>query len=327
MVTLADIAAVSGCSISVVSRVLNSKPGSTARIAAATRKKVQETAAALGYRPNRNAEFLQRGKTPEIGVFLPDYGNSLILDIVRGCSEKARENGFPLSFFFNMAPDSYESFLNTTIGQRSCGLITCAPELELAGKSCELIRDYCNNGGCLVLIDSNSQQREFFPNSARVMIDDETGGRIVAKKLLASNCETFFVQAPKRPRTFGFMEFLKKAGKNATLFARDDAATDELLAQILNTPEKVGVFCGSDKIAMRLYSKLLAAGITPGDRIKLIGYDDIYSVDALHPALTTVKQPFYECGKAAVEQLLNLIYHRPAEDVIYQPHLVERGTA
>lgn len=111
MVKLADIARAAGCSITAVSRVMNPGDPSSARVSDETRKRVLYTARELGYQPNRNAEFLKRGRTPEIGVFLREYNNNLILDIVEGCSAAVAENGFSLSFYFNLAPDNYSTFL------------------------------------------------------------------------------------------------------------------------------------------------------------------------------------------------------------------------
>ena len=158
MPTLADVATLAGCSVSVASRVLKNKDNSEDRIADATRDRVRKAAEKLGYRPNRMAEFLKYGRIPEIGVFLPDYNNSLILDLVRGCSESAKSLGFSLSFFFNQEVGSFNRFLNDNIGQKNCGIITCAPELINDTQSVKLISSYCQLGGYLVLVDDNSNK-------------------------------------------------------------------------------------------------------------------------------------------------------------------------
>ncbi len=327
MATLADVAALAGCSVSVVSRVLKPKDGGSDRIAPATRDRVREAAAELGYRPNRTAEFLKYGRVPEIGVFLPDFNNSLILDIVRGCSEAAREAGFPLSFFFDQEVDNFSCFMRDTIGRKNCGIITCAPELELAGESFKLISSYCDAGGYVVLIDNCKRDPVSSLRAAEVLVDDEYGGVLAAKRLLECGCEKFFLQAPRRPRAFGFVRMIEAAGKEVIWLPKSEDGTGELFQMLMNHSGTAGVFCSSDRLAIRLYSRLAGAGEIPGHRIKLIGYDDTYNSDVLSPALTSIKQPFFESGRLAVKYLLDMIYNRPIVPEILKPVLVGRQTA
>ena len=91
MITLKKIAAETGYSISLVSRVLSPKPGQASYVSASTRKIILQATERLNYRPNRSAEFLRKGKAPVIGVFLPDSADDLIADLVVGLSEKAEE--------------------------------------------------------------------------------------------------------------------------------------------------------------------------------------------------------------------------------------------
>lgn len=61
MATIKDIAKLAGVSISTASRALNDNP----RISEATRTKVKQIAAELGYSPNYNAQTLTRGEPGE----------------------------------------------------------------------------------------------------------------------------------------------------------------------------------------------------------------------------------------------------------------------
>ncbi len=327
MATLADVAALAGCSVSVVSRVLKPRDGGSDRIAPATRDRVREAALELGYRPNRTAEFLKYGRVPEIGVFLPNFNNSLILDIVRGSSEAAREAGFPLSFFFDQQIGSFGSFMHDTIGRKNCGIITCAPELEAVEKSFNLIKNYCDAGGYVVLIDNCKRGLVSSLRATEVLVDDEYGGVLAATRLLECGCENFFLQAPRRPRAFGFVRYLEAAGREVTWLPKSEAGTGELFQMLMNYSGKAGVFCSSDRLAIRLYSRLAGAGEIPGNRIKLIGYDDTYNSDVLSPALTSIRQPFFESGRLAVKYLLDMIYNRPIEPEILKPVLIGRQTA
>ena len=69
-----------------VSRAMNGKPG----LGAATRRRVLETAARLGYRPSRVARALASRKTSAIGIILPDMANPYFAILAKGASDIAR---------------------------------------------------------------------------------------------------------------------------------------------------------------------------------------------------------------------------------------------
>lgn len=67
MVTIKDVAKVSGVSPSTVSRVIANNP----RISEDTKKKVRKAMKELGYHPNVNARNLVAKSTKAIGVIMP----------------------------------------------------------------------------------------------------------------------------------------------------------------------------------------------------------------------------------------------------------------
>ena len=111
MVKLSEIANESGFSIPMVSRVLSPKPHKGACVAEKTRKHIEAVAKRMGYRPNRNAEFLKRGKNPVIGCFLPSRADSLLAKLMKGIGEEAEKQNFPLSFYFDITQESYLDFI------------------------------------------------------------------------------------------------------------------------------------------------------------------------------------------------------------------------
>ena len=67
----------------------------------------------------------------------------------------------------------------------------------------------------------------------------------------------------------------------------------------------------------------------PAD-LSIVGFDDIKIAGYLHPALTTVHQPYEEIACQAVELLLEMIRDRaipqPAPHVVIPPQLVKRDS-
>src|SRR5450432_1415202 len=82
-VTMRDVATQSGFSPATVSIVLNNAP--LARyIAPATKKRIEEVARRLGYRPNAMARFLRSKRSQSIGVILFDVTDPFCTPILRG---------------------------------------------------------------------------------------------------------------------------------------------------------------------------------------------------------------------------------------------------
>ncbi len=110
--TIADVARIAGVSVSTVSRILNGKQD----VAKATRERVQQVIADLGYSPHAQAQSLRAGKTRNIALLFPmKYPgnlpfNALEMDFILGAASAAAEK----AFFFSLltASVSEQSLLN-----------------------------------------------------------------------------------------------------------------------------------------------------------------------------------------------------------------------
>lgn len=321
MVKLAEIATASGFSIPVVSRVLSPNPNLEAKIAPKTRQLILETAKRMKYRPNRNAEFLKRGQNPVIGVFLPHFRNSLIADLVMGISEAAQKHGFPVSFSFETCFENYRKFIEETSGRRNCGIITY-PYFQVDQEAARLIEGYCRGGGKMVMINAGKSLYRV----PHVGMDDYYGGRMAAEHLLERGCGEFVIVDGIPERRDGFAARLKEAGAGCAIYPECVDSYRAIVGQCRKNDRKTGIFTSADRMAVKLHGMLLQAGLTPGDRVKLIGYDDMFLTQYLVPALTTVSQPFTEAGALAVDKLVDIIYERQTESVTLKPELIVRGT-
>jgi len=85
------------------------------------------------------------------------------------------------------------------------------------------------------------------------------------------------------------------------------------------------IIAANDRMAIGAFEALQLRGIqVPGD-IALTGFDDVREARALGVPLTTVRQPFYDMGKQAVELLLQRIAGEPlAQDIIHPTQLIVR---
>jgi DNA-binding LacI/PurR family transcriptional regulator len=81
------------------------------------------------------------------------------------------------------------------------------------------------------------------------------------------------------------------------------------------------LFSFNDISAMGAIRALREAGLHVPEDVSVVGFDDIQSAAFQNPALTTVRQPLREMGRAAAEILLKRI-NRPGSE-LHDKHTVE----
>ena len=333
MVTLAKIAKESGFSVPVVSRALSPKRHKTTRMAEKTRTHIQDVAKRLEYQPNRNAEFLKRGQSPVIGCFLPERADSMLAKLMRGISREAEMQGFPISFYFDSTLKNYKRFIEKSAKAKNCGIITY-PYFKVDSETEELVANYANSGGGVVLIEGESQKWRWH-GTVSVSVDNYHGGKVAAKQLLSRGASNFltttFDLIPERIQGFvdevlkngGGIEILDSEEKNVHLKVLD-FVVDKIECDSRNP---VGVFLPRDADAFEFINRLWDAGCVPGEDVYVIGYDDQHMSEYARPALTTVAQPFEEVGKLAVSKLIEVIYDKKPKSELVKPKLIVRNSA
>ena len=324
MIKLSEIAAESGFSIPVVSRVLSPKPHKDARVADKTRMHIQNVAKRMGYRPNRNAEFLKRGQNPVIGCFLPSRTDSLLAKLMKGISEEAEKNNFPLAFYFDTTKDSYLEFIERSQKSKNCGIITY-PYFKMDPEVEEVIIDYQANGGKIVLVEGSSSKWQW-GNCVSVSVEDYLGGKLAAEHLIKNNVKMFFTQKYENipERTQGFIETVEQQGENVNI-VRHVSDLVESIKKGNQYPS--GIFLPRDQDAVNLLCQLQDSNLSVGKDVLLIGYDNQFITQYTSPALTTISQPFEEIGGLAIKKLIAIIYGKPAKSILVKPKIIIRGSA
>jgi len=89
------------------------------------------------------------------------------------------------------------------------------------------------------------------------------------------------------------------------------------------------IFAANDMMAIGAIEALTEQGINIPDDVAVVGYDDIRMAGWYKPALTTVRQPVYEMGMAAVAMLLDQIsgVRASACEEKFKPELIVRNSS
>jgi LacI family transcriptional regulator, galactose operon repressor len=323
MVTIKDLAKELNLSHSVVSRALNPNPDKNARVAEKTRELIKATAKRMGFKCNRIAEFMKRGRAATIGVFIPEFSNRLVADLMTGISEVAAENGFPLNFYFGQSDESYEKFILQNIKNPGSGIISYPFKIKKSAKLENLFQRYIATGGKVLLL--NTRENSDIPVA---YMDESHGTQLAAERLKSHDCFKYLIDNSFTQRTEAFLSYMQSQNleERCMLFSPDDFAKTFTESRKHSNGKPVGIFAVMDTHAAKFIQTINKSNAEFGKDAVLVGYDDLALTAFLDPPLTTIHQPFHLQGRRAVEKLINLIYGKTEHDEAIKPFLVERKT-
>jgi LacI family transcriptional regulator len=312
--TLYDVARAAGVSTATVSRVMHGQD----RVKPATRQRVLDVIAMLGYVPDGAAQSLSRRRKDVIGLVAVERNspeadleqNTLLFvdEVLRGVEALLREIGWSLLISFLSSGESAFERLTAMSGKIDGLLITegIVSSVELADLAARLP---------VVLVAGSPDE----PNVDVVDADNRTGTMELVAHLVEVHHRTrlFYAAGPQeapdaRARQAAFNEVLAghpEATSAGTYEGQFSSISGQLAArQILGLGRQDrpdAVVCGNDQMAIGVIRELTAHGVrVPGD-VAVVGFDDIYPGALLAPPLTTVRQPMRLLGERACSLLLD----------------------
>lgn len=326
-VTIKDVARESGVNTSTVSRALNNEYG----VNPSTRDLVMAVANRLNYRPNRVARGLVTGRSHTLALIVSDIRNPFFADVARGAADAARVDHCDLVLCnSDLDPVRQMDYVKSLLEKRVDGILMNS----VAALSLEEQKQLADFGVPIVLLNRTSASRAFSTVSA----DNEAGGALAAQHLLdLGHRHIAHITGPRQhgnlsDRTRGFVETLAAAAEAVTPVVLHGAfhfeGGRELTTKLLDQhPEVTAIFAGNDVMAFGAVRASLDRGLRIPEDLSLIGFDNIEFSSIIHPPLTTIHQPKYEMGQAAVEILLRLAgdkARRTPESRILGVELIER---
>jgi DNA-binding LacI/PurR family transcriptional regulator len=336
VVTLRDVAADAGVSITTVSRILNGRE-SGVPIRDETRQRVLAVAAELGYRPNLLARGLRGSRSSLLGVIARDVSDPFHIQILRGINEAARAGGYRLFLgHVDYRPDVALSYSSMFESSHADGIIVIG-DLEGGENTLEQLAGHHRN---VVGVTDRTTRRQV----PGVYGDSVLGTRIAMEHLWelghrAIACVSDTRTYDGRLRIERYEQFMREHGAadrlNVQVTDPDPEPSLELgrrmFASWPDPASPTAIFATSDTIALGLMQAAYEATIRIPDDISMVGFDDIDVAAFTIPPLTTVSQDGVTMGRASAELLFDMIasgQHRSAvEDVVLAPHLVVRRSA
>jgi len=311
MVRLKDIAQLTGVSVMTVSKALRDEPD----VSAATKTKIKSLAAQMGYVPDSSAQNLRSKTTKLFGLVIPAATNPIYARIVYAIEERAHELGYDLLLAQTLnKPEREDLALRRLLSRRVDGLfITPVYRFEAEAR---IYHEIVVRKVPTVLLGSPAP---FCKNFISVEIEELVASYHVTRHLLGLGHKkiAYFTGPAAAPwaheRFEGYRRAFREAGlevDDKLVFAAGSSLEDGTKAalQMLNEGcHPTAIQAVSDLVAIGCAETLLQQGIKiPGD-ISIAGFGNILAAEFYRVPLTTVSQPKYRLGIAAVETMMNLI--------------------
>ncbi len=303
MITMTEIARLTGVSQPTVSRVLNGNQAVNLEI----RERVMACAKAHGYQPNVMAQSLAGSKTHLIGVILTDISNAFFADLVKYLEQEAGKSGYSLILFNTNYDLSHEQeYLEVVQRYRVDGLIV-VPVQERASEWKNRIQ-HLNIPTVVITRQAKGVDS--------VYVDHQEAGVQVGRHLYEEGYENYiFFGNTDDAKYCGFVRLLEERDSDfqekLTIINTKDSKTieKELKIHFEQHPEGTGIFAYNDRRALQMMGILNGMGIEVPGRAGLVGFDNTYMCEYLYPPLSSVSQPNEAMAVKAVELLLHKIEH------------------
>lgn len=331
-VRLSDVAREAGVSLGTVSNTLN-RPDTVSEL---TRNRVLATIKRLDFVPNQGAATLRSGMSRMLGLVIPDVTNAFYAEIAKGVAAAAEAEDYAVMLCnTDDQPDRELRQLEMLARHRSAGALIVP--LSADERRLDRLR---NTGTHLVLIDRVASEHD----GCSISIDDVRGGRIATTHLLNLNRKRIvLVNGPDHipqcaNRRKGLQRALTSAGIGPDNYVeisveemstRDGERAAEQILAMADRPD--GVFCINDQLAIGVLRGLARGGVAVPQTMAVVGYGDSPIAESAQIPLTTVRQPMFDIGRAAVSQLLSE-FEEPASEhhhssTVFKPSLVIRESA
>lgn len=324
--TMADVAAGAGVSRTLVSFILDGKPGASED----TRRRVLAVADELGYRPDSAAQLLARGRSRTLGVLM-DVRQLHEAEMVTAAYPAAERLGYEVLLSANL-PDRDEAVpIEALLSHRCGGLILLGPSSDGAA--------LCALAARVPVVVVGRRMTDRVDGLATVRTDDAKGIREAVRYLVElGHRDIHHVDGGTDPGSADRRKAYRAAMRAHGLSERaevipgahDEAAGAAAARTILAARKRpTAVLAGNDRCALGLLDGLTRAGVDVPADISLIGYDDSRLSDNPRIDLTTVHQDAAELADHAVRLAVSMLEEGTAgisDDVVLQPRLVIRGT-
>jgi len=321
-ITITQVAELAGVSRATVSRVMNGR----ATVAPEIADRVRSAAERLNYHPSNVARSLSLGRTHMVSVVVPDLGNPMFQQILRGTTQAAAKSGYRVLVAETSEDAAAEAGIVLEARLRCDALVLVSP------RSSEAVLDkLLPQVQPAVVVNRLLPGVDVHP----IWTDYAAGAYALAEHLaeLGHRRICYLAGPPNSASNAARLDGLEQAQDRYPDLEIIRIGCGSALGDGYREAERAvgtgatATMAFNDLAALGLLARLRELDVSVPDQMSVTGMDDIDLARFASPSLTTAHVPQFRLGEYAWQQLHAVIEDRDAEPApLTRPALVVRGS-
>ena len=311
-----------------VSKALRDEPD----VSAATKARIKALAQQMGYVPDSSAQGLRTRTTNFSAWSSRPSPTPIFARIVFAIEERARELGYDilLAHTHNL-PDREEQSIRRLLSRRVDGLFI-SPVYRFEAEA-RIYQEMLARQTPIVLLGPPAPFcKSFVSMEIEELVSSYNATRHLLK--LGHKRIAYLTGPPVAPWAHERFEGYRRALREANLEVDDklvfqagstiEDGTKAALQMLNENCHATAVQAVTDLVAIGCAETLLAQGLKIPDDISVAGFGNIMVAEYFRVPLTTVRQPKFRLGIAAVDAMMTLLRGQPAQPQRLTAELIER---
>lgn len=332
MVRLKDIAERVGVSIMTVSKALRDEPD----VSASTKTRIKSVAEQMGYVPDSTAQGLRTRTTKSFGVVISATTNPIFSRTLFAIEERAHELGYDLLLAQTLnIPEREEVCIRRLLSRRVDGLFI-SPVYRMEPEA-RIYQELRARQTPVVLLGPPAP---FCSGFVSMQVEELAASYLVTQHLLKLGHQkiAFLTGPPAAPwareRFEGYRRALRETGMEVDdrrVFQAGSTIEDGIKAalQMANEkPDATAIQAVNDLVAIGCASTLLNQHVRIPQDLSIAGFGNVLTAEHFRVPLTTVRQPKFRLGSAAVDAMMQLLMgQRPDTKRLPAELIIRESTA
>lgn len=340
-ITIRDVAKAAKVSYVTVSNVIND----TGRMSEKTKAKVKQVIKKMNFYPDLSARTLASGKSDAIAFVSSYLSSPFVISVLSGVERRLFETNKFKHSLAHYSTRGAKEIKETTLRNILYGKKADAVILLTIKPDQGMMREFRDRGIPVILIENKAQ------GAHTVRIDNYKGAYEAVDYLIKKGKRKIaLINGPEGPSAYdeeanpvvkdresGYLDALRDNGivfdpkKVFSVVYFNEEEGMRLTRVIKEAAMDIdAIFCAAgDMVSLGIIMQSRKSGIKIPEDIALIGFDDINVASVMTPALTTVRQPLDEMGKASFDLAIQSLENRnfKPQNIILQPKLIIRESA
>ena len=313
-----------------VSKALREAPD----VSAATRAAIRRLAEQMGYVPDSSAQGLRTKTSKLFGLIVPAMTDPVFSRVVLAIEEHAHELGYDILLAHTLNKvEREESCIRRMLSRRVDGLFV-SPVYRLEPEA-KIYQDLLLRKVPTVLLGAPAQ---FCSQFASVQVDDIAASQAATRHLLElGHRHIAYLTGPlaapwAQARYEGYQRALREAGMEVDdkmVFQAGSTIDDGVKAALQMMNENcraTAVQAVNDLVAIGCANALLNQGVKIPHERSIVGFGNILTAEYFRVPLTTVRQPKFRLGVAAMETMRHLLRGERVESKRQSAELILRAS-